>query len=90
MLFLAPVPFLLSPANWIKQGHDMEIFYGIAQMSPLYQIFRLFADPWSGSWVYVDSPFHYAVEGTVTSLACIPMFFLLVMMLISAFRHAES
>jgi hypothetical protein len=90
MLILAPLPFLLSPANWIKQGLEIELLYGLAQMSPLYQGFRLFVDPWSGTWAYVDSPFHYAVEGNATVLASLPLFFLLVLMLTSAFRHAES
>ena len=74
------LPFLLSPSYWINNNGKVEFLYGLAQMSPLYQIFRLNFDPWNGPWVYVDSPFHYAVESGLMPIASLPLVLLLLLM----------
>ena len=90
MLFLSPFAFVFSASNWIKQQLDLSILYGLAQMSPMYQGLKVFSDPWSGTWAYVDSPFHYAAEDVEIGLACIPLLFILFVMLISAIYRAKS
>lgn len=61
----------------------MEILYGFAQMSPFYQVFRLNSDPWNSKWAYVDSPFHYAVEGGLLPIAILPLILLLLLMFLT-------
>jgi len=90
LLLVSPLPFLFSASTWIKWQLDPQYLYAIAQMSPLYQFFSNFSDPWSGAWAYVDSPFHYAIEQNQVHLSVWPLLLINSLVLSGSFNRAKS
>jgi hypothetical protein len=65
LILCSCLPLLLSPQALNANHISLQNYYAFVQSSPIYCALRLWGDPWVGSWIYEDSPFHFDFEALV-------------------------